>query len=138
MVYQFQQIDQQQTFVQQPLPVPGHVAIEHQDSLEDNWEGLVDYLKLTVNSTEGSNSTTVAPGCSSNNDACQDFFLMGDVTNNVALDSSSSGAALPMIEPLTPEVGDISTQQPTDFLIHNVSMPTETMNITSDLGNELS
>ncbi|RUS91235.1 hypothetical protein EGW08_001041 [Elysia chlorotica] len=132
---EFQQIDQQQ---QQPLPLAvAPVTIEHQDSLEDSWEGLVDYLKLTVNSTEDSTNTDLAPNCTDNSNVCEDFFLLGDVTNNVTLDSSSVGAALPMIEPLTPEVDGLTIQQASDFLLHNVSMPADTMNITSDLESDL-
>ena len=117
------------------MPVTGPVAVEHQDSLEDSWEGLVDYLNLTVNSAAGSSSTDPAIECMGNSDACQDFLAMGDMgSNNVGGISTSSGTSLPMIEPLTPEPGDINAQQPSDFLLHNVSMPANSMNTTIDLG----
>ncbi|GFR85029.1 nuclear factor erythroid 2-related factor 1-like [Elysia marginata] len=137
---QFQQLDhQQQTFVQplQPQPVP----VNRQDSLEDSWEGLANYLNLTVDSTQGNAEANLVADCVNNNtEACQDFFLLSDnmAAGNGSLDlpSTSSGAALStMIEPLTPEVDmtGLSQQQASDFLIHNVSMPADPMNTSVDL-----
>lgn len=123
-IEQFQQVEPQQTFIEQPVvPAP---PVNHQDSLEANWEGLADYLNLGADPSSGSG---LVPDCTINTDISQEFFLLEDMAASAALDSSPSGPVLPGMEPITPEMG----QQPTDFLLHNVSMPTDAMNVSADL-----
>ncbi|GFO39006.1 nuclear factor erythroid 2-related factor 2 [Plakobranchus ocellatus] len=128
---EFHQPIQQQFVDQQPQQTLPAAAIEHQDSLEDSWDTLVNYLNSTTNNADANSDSVVNGGWVDIVDSNQDFFLLDDTNSGKQLDTGYVPAnnTGPNLEPVSP----VLEQQQANFLLNNVSLPSEAMNTSSDL-----